>query len=276
MARPELQFTIHGDIPDGFRRELKQQLEECYRRLPTSDLEVVQVRLLDTVDRLRQHLAAEHAELGIASPLGEEFLALHDAWHGVPRITLCHERLAEVSHLVGLGAIRQQVAHSILHGSPEYYVFKFSRELVEKGQERGLAPAAFQQLLYYVAIGVKDYEVVRLLVNHGYVDCQAALAFHLLEADEEDQLAWQLARRNPVVRLICLASQLKPLLSIRPLVERPAVAPALIQQARAMLSFLPPEEQDKLWALTQQIAAALGDDTHRNMAIALQLALEIL
>ncbi|MFQ5811769.1 MAG: hypothetical protein ACE5I2_01040 [Anaerolineae bacterium] len=276
MTKPDLRLAIHGDVPNSFWQELKRQLEECYRRLPTSDLEVVQVCLLDTVKRLRQFLAAEHAELGIASPLGEEFLALHDAWHGVPRITICHERLAGVPHLVGLGAIRQQVAHSILHGSPEYYVFKFSRNLVEKGQERGLAPAALQQLLYYVAIAVKDYEVVRLLVTHGYVDCQAALAFHQLEADDEDRLAWRLARLNPVVRLICLASQLKCMLSIRPLVAKPALASALIQQARAMLSFLPLEEQDKLWALTQQIAAALGDDTHQNIATALQLTLEIL
>ena len=276
MAEPELQFAIHGDVPSSFWQELKQQLEECYRRLPTSDLEVVQVCLLDTLKRLRQFLAAEHAELGIASPLGTEFLALHDAWRGVPRITICCERLAEVPHLVVLGAVRQQVAHSILHGSPEYYVFKFSRNLVEKGQERGLAPAALRQLLYYVAIAVKDYEVVRLLVAHGYVDCQAALAFHQLEASDEDRLAWQLARLNPVVRLICLASQLKLMFSIRPLVEKPAVAPALIQQARAMLSFLPLEEQDKLWALTQQMATALGDDTHQNIAAALQLALEIL
>ncbi len=276
MAKPELQFAIHGDVPDSFQRELRQQLGECYRRLPTSDLEVVQVCLLDTVKRLRRFLAAEHAELGIAGPLGTEFLALHDAWHGGPRITICHERLAEVPHLVGLGALRQQVAHSVLHGSPEYYTFKLSRNLVDKGQERGLEPVALQQLLYYVAIAVKDYEVVRLLVTHGYVDCQAALAFHQLEASDEDRLAWQLARLNPVARLICLASQLKPLLSVRPLAGKPAVAPALIQQAGAMLSFLPSEEQDRLWALTRQIAAALGDDTHQNIATALQLTLEIL
>jgi len=277
MAEPKLQCTIHGDVPNSFWQELKQQLVECYRRLPTSDLEVVQVCLLDTVHRLRQFSTAEHAELGIASPLGTEFLALHDAWRGVPRITVCRERLAEVPQLVGLGAIRQQVAHSILHGAPEYYVFTLSRDLVGKGQERGLAPAALQQLLYYVAIAVKDYEVVRLLVAHGYVDCQAALAFHQLEASDEDRLAWQLARLNPPVRLICLASQLKPLLSIRPLAAKPAIAPALIQQSRAMLSFLPLEEQDKLWALTQQVAAALEeDDTHQNMATALQLTLEVL
>jgi len=276
MAKPELELTIHGDVPNSFWQELKQQLEECYQRLPTLDLEVVQVCLLDTVKRLREFLAAEQAELGIASPLGEEFLALHDAWHGVPRITICYERLAEVPHLVSLGAIRQQVVHSILHGSLEYYVFKLSRNLVEKGQERGLAPVALQHLLYYVAIAVKDYEVVRLLVTHGYVDCQAALAFHQLEASDEDRLAWRLARPNPAARLICLTSQLKLMLSIRPLAAKPAIAPALVQQVRAMLSFLPLEEQDKLWALTQQIAAALGDDTHQNIATALQLTLELL
>jgi len=276
MAEPKLRFTTHGDVPNSFQQEMRQQLGECYRRLPTSGLEVVQVHLLDTVQRLREFLAAEHAELGVAGPTGEEFLALHDAWHGMPRITLCRERLAEVPHLVGLGAIRQQVAHSILHGSPEYYTFKLSRNLVEKGQERGLVPVALQQLLYYVAIAVKDYEVVRLLVTHGYVDCQAALAFHQLETTDEDKLAWQLAQFNPAARLICLASQLKPLLALHPLATKPSIAPGLIQQARAMLSFLPLGEQDKLWALTQQIATAMGNDTHQNITAALQLTLEVL
>ncbi len=276
MAKPELQFTIYGDVPDSFWQELRRQFEECYQRLPTSDLEMVQVCLLDTVKRLRQFLAVDHTELGISSPLGTEFLALHDAWRGVPRITICYERLAQVPHLVSLGAIRQQVAHSILHGSPAYYVFTLTRSLVEKGQERSLSSIALQQLLYYVAIAVKDYEVVNLLVTHGYVDCQVALAFHQLEASDEDRLAWRLARLNPAARLICLASQLKLLLSLRPLVEKPSVAPGLIQQAQAMLGYLPLEEQDKLWALTQQIATALGDDTHQNIVTALQLTLEIL
>ncbi|MBC8249851.1 MAG: hypothetical protein H8E90_09250, partial [Anaerolineales bacterium] len=62
MAKPELQLTIYGDVPDSFWQELKRQFEECYQRLPTSDHETVQVCLLDTVKRLRQFLAAEHAE----------------------------------------------------------------------------------------------------------------------------------------------------------------------------------------------------------------------
>ena len=172
--------------------------------------------------------------------------------------------------------IRQQVAHSVLHGAPEYYLVTLSRNLVQKGRERGLSPVALQQLLYFVAIAIKDYEVVRLLVTHGYVSCQAALMFHQLEASDEDRLAWRMAQLNPVARLICLASQLKLMLAICPLLEKPAIAPALLQQARSMLGFLPLQEQDKLWALTQQIAAALGDDTHQNMATALQLTLEVL
>ena len=225
MTKPKLQFSIHGHVLNSFWRELKQQLEECYRRLPTSDLEVVQVCVLDTLESLRQFLAAEHAELGIASPLGEEFLALHDAWRGVPRITVCRERLAEVPHLVSLAAIRQQAAHSILHGAPEYYAFALPPGLVGQGRQRGLTPVVLRQLLYYVAVAVKGYEVVRLLTTHGYVDCQTALAFHQLEASDEDRLAWQLAQRNPAIRLICLASQLKPVLSIHPLLEKAAAQP---------------------------------------------------
>ena len=275
MAQPELQVTIHGHVPPDFWEGLRAELRDCYRRLP-SDLRVVQVHLLDTVERLREFLARERAELGIAIASGEEFLATHDAWRGVPRITICQERIESVPPLVGLGAIRHEVAHTILHGSLEYFVFRLSRDLVSRGRERGLDDLALQQLLYHVAIAVKDCEAARLLVEHGYAECQVALALYQMEVSDEDRLAWLLARSDPGARLICLAAQLKPLLFARPLLGLAAFSRPLEERIRAMLAFLPAEEGEKLTTLAERVASSLGDDTRQNIELALWSVLTML
>lgn len=275
--RPQLQMETHGDVPSDFQREIEEEIEGCYRSLPASDLQAVQVCLFDTVERLKGFQNKERTKLGIATSGGEEFLATHDAWRGIPRITICLERITQAPALVRRGAIRHEVAHTILHGSPAFYTFKLSRDLLARGRKRGLDAPALQQLLYFVAIAVKDCEAVKLLLDHGHLDCQVALALYQMEASEEDKLAWLLARSNPPLRLICLAAQLKPLLFVRPLLEAHPNRQSLERKARAMLSFLPPDDRDKLWELSERIASQMGEKhahTHWNVEMALELVLK--
>ncbi len=271
MAPPRLEVSIHGDVPPAWRAGVEETLSACYQRLPCPGLTLVQVCLIDTVARLRAFLAAEQTALGIATSVGAEFLATHDAWHGVPRITACVERLNSVPVDVAQGALCHEAGHTILHGSAKHYQFHLSRETVERGARRGLDVHTLQQVLYYVAIAVKDYEVARLLAAHGYADGQVALARHQMVIDEDDRRAWELASAYSAIRLLCLAAQLKPLLFVQPLIEH---VPALTDEAQAMLSFLPIEEQKRLWQVAEEISAALGDDSKRNIAIALKLVLE--
>ena len=271
MTTPRLEVSIHGDVLPIWRANVEETLSACYRRLPCPGLVLVQVCLLDTVARLRDFLAAEQTTLGIISPVGVEFLATHDAWHGVPRITACAERLNSVPADVAQGALCHEAGHTILHGSAEHYRFRLSRETVERGAKRGLDAHALQQVLYYVAIAVKDYEVARLLAAHGYAEGQAALARHQMVIDENDRRAWELASAYSVVRLICLTAQLKLLLFVQPLAEH---VPALAGEAQAMLSFLPIAERERLWRVTGEIGAALGDDSKRNIGAALELVLD--
>ena len=295
---PRLQVEIHGDVPSGFRREIEGELRECYRSLPASELQLVRICLFDTVERLREFKERERAQLGITTLGGEEFLATHDAWRGVPRITICLERINQVPALVRRGAIRHEVAHSILHGSPAFYTFKLSRGLLAKGRERGLDVPAMQQLLYFVAISVKDCEAVKLLLDHGYLDCQVALALYQMGAqegatarpaqaggqapkrvDSMDRLAWLLARSDPPLRLIFLAAQLKPLLFICPILKAHPDLRFLEWKAQEMLSFLPAEERERLWRIARKVASRIGEagasgETHRNVEMALWLVLE--
>jgi hypothetical protein len=274
IIQPELQILVYGEVSTAFQEGLRVELESCYRRLPSQGLGIVRVRLVDTVRRLREISAAEQAELGIINPPGEEFLATHDAWTGVPRITVCEERIKGITSQVFRGAIRHEVAHTILHGSIEYYIFKLSREILAKGKERGFDAFSLQQLLYYAAIAVKDYEVTSLLVKHGYAESQVALAIYQMEIGEEDEMVWFIARANPVARLIFLASMLKPLLFIHPLLDLPAFSRKLEEESKTMLSFLPSKEREDLSKLVERIVSSLGDDTHKNVETAFRFLLE--
>ncbi|MFQ6057375.1 MAG: hypothetical protein ACE5MB_00645 [Anaerolineae bacterium] len=274
MARPHLQLTTYGNVPSDVCQALKALIEGCYEALPAPPSPTVQVCLFDTADRLRAFLARERAEMGVGASDSEGFLASHDAWRGVPRITVCLERLAAVPPLVSQGAIRHEVAHTILHGSVAHYIFRLSRQVLARGRERGLDAALLQQLLYYVAIAVKDYEVARLLVDHGFQECQADLARHQLAVGEEDRLAWLLARRDPRARLLYFAAQLKPLLFARPLLELPAFAPSLQENIQEMLALLPEEDRGRLLQLVEGIEASLGPDSRGNIEAAFTLLLE--
>lgn len=282
MSIPQLQIEILGDVPFAFQKEIRAELEGCYRTLliPQGRASIsapyVKVCLLDTVERLREFLAKEKEEMGVGPSESESFLALHDAWRGIPRITVCLERIEGLPRRLCQGALHQMVAHTILHGSTKYYLFKLSRPVLSKGRERGLATPVLQKLLYLVAIAVKDYEAVRLLIEHGCMESQIALALHQLEISQEDRMIWSLARSNPQTRLLYLTAQLKPLLFAWPLAERLLSPQLILSKVQALLTSLPSEEGGKLSSLTGRIALQLGQDTHRNVEIALQLTLETL
>jgi len=270
----DLRVISVGSVPSGLIEKLRGEIEGCYRRLSAPG--TVELRLIDTAERLADLLAREKAELGIATSGDEEFLATHDAWRGMPRITVCAERIMGLPELLRQGIIRHEVAHTVLHGSLEYYVFSLPQDVLAMGRARGIGVPILQQLFYYVSVAVKDYEATKLLVEHGYEECQVALALHQLEATEEDKLAWRMAIRHPQARLVYLAAQLKPLLFACPLLELPTTTQRVKQGVEEMLGHLPPEESERLLKLAEQVASHLGDDTHRNMEMALRLVLETL
>ena len=270
----DLRVISVGSVPSGLIEKLREEIEGCYRRLSAPG--TVELRLIDTAEGLADLLAKEKAELGIATSGDEGFLAAHDAWRGVPRITVCVERIMGLPELLRQGIIRHEVAHTVLHGSLEYYIFRLSQDVLAKGRARGIGVPILQQLFYYVSVAVKDYEATKLLVEHGYEECQAALALHQLEVSEEDKLAWRMALWHPQARLVYLTAQLKPLLFARPLLELPTTAQRVNQGVKAMLEHLPPEERERLLKLVERVASDLGDDTHRNMEMSLRLVLETL
>jgi len=268
---PALDFHCHGSITQDELREIRVILEECYPQLGQWLPEKVEVRLFAMPVQLATFLESEKAELGIKTSGDEAFTCSHDAWRGVPRLLICLERLSALSPLARVGVLRHEAAHTVLHGALVYYVFRLLPDCLDLAQTKGVDLTVLQQVLYYVAIAVKDFEVTRLLLHQGYRECQVAFAQAQFLPSDEDKLAWLLAKYNPQARLLFFTSQLKTLLLGWPL-EVAGLLP-LEKCTDFMLSYVEPNERKLLLALATSIAKQLGEDTHDNVRLTLKQVL---
>ena len=270
---PILEFHCCGKVSQDELQDIRDILEECYSRLGEGRKipDRVEVRLFETSDKLLEFLQREKKELGIGTSGDEAFFCSHDAWRGYSRLSVCLERLNTLSPIARLGALRHEVAHSVLHGGPEYYTVRIPADCVAVASKRGVAPAMLQQVLYYSAIAVKDFEVTRLLLKAGYSECQVAFIESVFTASEADKLAWSLLSSNPQGKFIFLCSQLKTLLlgialEIAGLVE-------LERWNDQMLFYVSPQERRDWLVFARNLALQLGDITQENIQLVLRTVL---
>ena len=272
---PLLDLHCHGHVTQEELQEIRGTLEECYLPLGQWLPEKVEVQLFDTPVQLATFLESEKAELGIKTSGDEAFICSHDAWRGFPRLLICMERLLSLPPMARVGALRHEAAHTVLHGALAYYVFRLPSNCIELAQAKDMGLSLLQQVLYYCATAVKDFEVTRLLLHRGYRECQVAFAQAQFLPSDEDKLAWLLARYNPQARLLFFTSQLKTLL-LGWLLEVAGLL-SLKKCTDSMLSYIEPDERKRLLSLATSIAKQLGEDTHDNVHFTLrQVLLELL
>ena len=268
---PILAIEAYGEIPVEDVLAIRSAVESCYQALRALPLpQTVAMGLFDTLERWRSYAARCREEAGVITAGDEGFLATHDAWEGTPRLSICLERLRSRPWLLQQGALHQVVAHSILHGRPDYYRFQVPKALIAATEALGWEREVLLQVLYFVSIAIKGREAASLLVEHGFVQDQIALAFYQLEKDEDDVALWKMARWEPRARLLYLAAQLKPLLYLRPLIP---LAPALEGAGRIMLAHLPAEESERLEGLVAALDETRSGDTHRDVSVGLVMVL---
>jgi hypothetical protein len=263
-----LDIIPEGNVQEQLSSKIRHILEDCYERLGTPISQKVQLCLFDSGERMQRFFEQQKSELGISTVGDEEFILSHDAWQGFPRLVICVERLTKLSRLAALGAIRHEVAHTILHGSIEYYILRIDSDTLALAKSRGISSDVLRQIAYLVSIAVKDFEATRLLVNHDYIQCQIAFALEQLTATEEDRLTWLLARSNEQAKILCLTAFLKPLLFIQPL-WRDLENQGLLQPLVTSFLQCTGEEGEGLQQMVELIASKLGNNTQENVHLAL-------
>jgi len=268
-----LDISTFGSVSHEFQEEVAASVSECYACLDVLLPSVVALCFFDTVKRQQVEHERERRMLGVVSGGGDPLPVGHSAWGDMPRITICVERLEPLPGLLRQGMVHVAAAHAVLHGSADYYLFRIPAAIVREGQETGIGSVLLQQFLYQVATAVKGNGAVRLLVSHGFIADQVALAMHQLEVTADDRLAWQLARADSRARALYLMAQLRPLLSAQPLLVH---APVLAEAMHGLTAHLPSAERERLLGLSARITAALSGDTRADIQRAFSLAWDLL
>ena len=249
-----------------------QCIEECYRHLEPHDVEIVDLLVFDTSRRMRTHLMEERSRLGILSEdFGEQFYAMHEAWTGIPRIWVCLERITELGRTVGYGSLRHEVAHSVLHGSPEYYALPIPPSLSEFSRRKHLSREYGVKILYLLSVAVKDYEATLLLARRGYIEDQTAYARKVLTASTEDLTSWRISENHPEAMALCLVSRLKDL---APSMALERTTPSQQDTRKTIvneLSYLPPNIQSKMLRTVERFPTEMRGDTFHNLNAAAQV-----
>ncbi len=282
MANIQMNVITSGNIPWVVKREIENTFRDCYRRFETKVPYKVEIHIVDRGSTMRAMLKEEKFRLGITTSGDEEYICSHDAWRGYPRVICCLERLSELSKLARMGAVRHEAAHSALHGSLEYYIFRIPDDCRHAAAIKGLGSSVLDQALYYISVAVKDFEATRFLVQHNFIGCQFAFALEWLQPSEQDKSTWKLVQANRQAKFIFLIALLKATLFAHPLLALPRskkisleLQVRLARRIEELLEYLGTAERNKLLQVTDLIAEDSTDDTHKNVDSALRQAMNL-
>jgi len=258
-----------GYVEDRFADEVLEVLRDCYDRINGDAVKIVDLYLFDKSSTMNALLNEEKRKLGIkTSAFEESYYALHDAWHGTPRIMVAHDKISALPELVRMGSLRHEAAHTILHGSLEFYSFPLSASLTRLEEEGVVSRQMARDLLHLVSVAAKDFEVTRLLYGNQFVEDQVAFNKHILEPSEEDREAWELAKEDQASRLLVLASILKTICCAAPLLKDDDHGRETSESIKNSLAHLPEEASERLLGILE-VAKKFGRNTHENVGLLL-------
>jgi hypothetical protein len=222
----------------------------------TTDIHLIIWR---TVEELRHFYEREKEELSVITGEETEFLATHEAWRGYPRIHVCEERLEDVPDAVVQGAVHHEIGHALLHCTPEFYTFTFSRSLQEAARSFGFDLARLQQFVYFLSIAIKDREVVQWLVEIGLDYSQLSLLQYLIVDVEDEKRTWRAVQEIAALKKIVLAALLKILLPIEALSSMGTEEAGILKdQWNGAYGWLTQDERGHLLRVAQDILRIEG------------------
>jgi hypothetical protein len=263
--------TVLEIIPCGHvGKELSARIESWAREMtdavpgdngPTR----ISIFLWEHTQAFEEFDAGEKAELGIATSGESEFFATHEAWRGYPRIHISIEKIRDLSEDLIQGIVQHEIGHALLHGNPDFYLFRFSSALQEAGSRSGLDWPRLQQLVYWLAVALKDAEVVQLLGEQGLGIYQIRFLEYLLAETKEERQIWAMIRDDPALSRLGMAAFLKTRLPIEALTESGLPeAGRLIGKWETAYSWLTDSEKKELRALARFVLERL-DLTFQNL-----------
>jgi len=262
-----VRIVVHrfGDVKESFIEEVLEIVNDCYNHIGAYAVEIVDIHIFDKSSTMNAFMIEEKRKLGIeTSGFETSFFAAHDAWHGTPRILVAYDKALDLPELVRIGGLRHEVAHTILHGSLEYYSFPMPTFLLELEREGIIHRQRIRDLLYLASIAVKDFEITRFLYENGFVEDQVAYNKYFLEPSEEEREAWKISMKNKTASLIVLVSILKTACCAAPLQKDEIHGEEIAEAIARSINFLPTELSTHLLKILEA-STKFGENTHENV-----------
>ncbi len=282
MANLELNVVTRGEIPWNTKRDIEGTLRDCYRKFRSRTLPYrVEALIIDRESNMQAFLKEEKLKRGITVSDNDISICAHDAWCGYPRMLICFERWTQLSKMARVGSIRHEAAHTVLHGSLEYCIFKMPEDVLRAATIKGVDSTVIDQALHSMSMAVKDFEATRFLIDSGYVDCQFAFALESLQLSEQQKAAWKSAKEHRQTKFTYLMNLLKPMMFAQPLLAIPRSNKLLESQVylgrmvEEMVEHLGDAERNRILQVTNMIVVGLAADTHKNVDFALNQAMSL-
>jgi hypothetical protein len=120
-------------------------------------------------------------------------------------------------------------------------------------------------VLYLLSVAVKDMEVTKLLVSHGYIEDQTAYARFVMNPTEQDRQAWALSSIAAQARVLCLVGRLKDIAAATVLASWPLSPTISLEEIEDSISYLPREARAAMLDTMTKILNELDKDTFDNI-----------
>lgn len=264
--KPRILLKVKGASRSDVEHIL-QVVTECYTTLPHK-VDAVEVNIFQKSSDALSFLTAQSNAAGVrSSGFDEDFYAYHQAWLGLPSITISVEKLNTLPTELADACIRHEVAHSVLHGEISYYIIPTPLPYRRLKEEAKLGDDYLLDLTYLTSVAVKDYEAAKLLYSHNYRVDQVRYAEHLLDEGVETAL-WKIVEHHPQAKALFLTGSLKVPFCIKPLINQQN-----IHLKMKLESYLQPlgEYQSLLVDVVNEAAERFADDTYSNIQIAAEI-----
>lgn len=241
-----VKIKTFGNINQNTVKKLLDIIVECYERLGPPMTYSVDLNIFEVSE-------------------GSGFFASHNALHGKPTINIYLDRISGLPSNVVVGGIRRQAAHSILHGSPEYYKIRFPDELKQAIYDFGLTESFGLEILYGTAMAAKEYSVTKFLVDGGFVEDQIAYIKFMLQPTAEESQAWDIAKLNPLARIIYLVMIIRDVSCAIPMLEDSKLGDEIQECLDKKVGHLPTSYKSTIQKIIGEMIQKFSEDTFQNI-----------
>lgn len=168
-----IKWFVVGHVPNTFIDRILKIVRDFIEKV--DGVEYLEIYFYASSYHKLLFIESEALELGVIA-VGD-FIAMHEAWRGWPRIHIDYEKCHGLrdDHLKSV--IVHEVSHAILHGSPIYYsVVLQGSNIPVSGSLDDVA-----KLLYVATTIAKDMDVHEFLIRSGMDDLVEAYADFVAE-----------------------------------------------------------------------------------------------